>query len=163
MPAVIIRSSDVSTLKKLAETHPTSIIVHDETSLARRAEKHFALLFGSSDLPNEFKNEPSLEQANTLLCSLTPMMKRVLRDLHPAKRSLSLKGFDRELNTAAIEGVVNAFRDRAVKAGFTDQNNVPVEIISVSTSNTKSGEQTRYRLASTARRAIDLFNKPIFD
>lgn len=161
--AIIIRTDDDTLIKRLAKKH-NGVIVHDATSLGYKANRHYQSLFSSSDTPNDFFNEPSVEQCRVILGDMSPTMKLVLADLYPAKKPISLNGFNREIVTRDIEKVVETFNNRALKHGFVDHNQRPVEIITSRTSNTRSlsgNQQTRWRLAETARRAIELYKKSV--
>jgi len=165
LKAIIIKTDDPVIEKQLVAKYG-AIVVNNSNALAYRTGKnHVASVFGASDLPNPLLNEPSLEQCGILLQSLTPSMKAVLRNLYPARKMISLKYFDRELTTRDIDLVTETFKQRALKHGFLNGNGNPVELIfSKMAKQPRSGETVKkWRLAQTARRAIELFKKPIFD
>ena len=163
MPAVIIRTSDQETINKLREFFPDSVtLIQDETTLnigynLPNGQPRTRKVFPESDEPVELHNEPSLKQAKTMLNGLTPRMKMVLRDLVKAKKFVGLQKFNRELNSRDIEDVRKAFVDRAKNNGFLNEKGEPVELITVR--DLKDG--LKWRLAQTARRAIEVFEKEL--
>jgi len=166
MSAVVIRTNNQALLNRLAKEYDGRI-VKDDVSLGyqvpgKGGSRMHISLFAESYEANVLANEPTLEQSRTLLNSLTPTMKNILKTLISYPKPVSINKFDREIVTRDIENVIRTFNGRASKFGFVNEKGAPVEVISANESNVRGGGTgVRYRVAQTARLAIRVFDKSL--
>ena len=163
MPAVVLRFKSSEEAREFAKVHKEqqARMFPSENDIARVYVQNNQVKTHSifDHNPNAQYNEPSILEAGKLLNGLSPRMKAVVSALNATPNFIGIEdtNFPREITKRDVEEVRKAFLDRAEKLGYTNMEGDPVELIYQG----DTGSTIKWRLANTARLAIEIYEKPL--